>query len=100
MKRPTAKHLPLLIALAGTAAMNTTVANADQAARDRGPSPSAAAFDACVNHKLGERVNVKIGRDKTVTGTCRIYQGSLAANSHVRHKKKDQGWWHTLTSWF
>lgn len=94
------KRLALLIALAGTWTINASVAEADQAARDRGPSPSAAAFAACENQKLGARVSVKAAKNRTFTGTCRTYQGKLAANTHVRHKKKEKGLWQTFTSWF
>ncbi|MHC5195073.1 hypothetical protein ACYSUW_15060 [Pseudomonas frederiksbergensis] len=94
------KRLVLLITLAGTGTINTTIAQADQAARDRGPSPSAAAFAACENQKLGAKVTLKSASNKTFTGTCRTYQGKLAANTHVRHKKKEKGLWQTFTSWF
>ena len=70
----------------------------DEAARDRGPSPTPAAFAACVNHKLGDRVIVKTAAGKSLNGTCRKYQDKLAARTHIRHKK-DKGWWKTLTSW-
>ncbi|MGE8066156.1 hypothetical protein [Pseudomonas sp. NPDC089569] len=94
------KRLALLITLAGTGVLTATVAQADQAARDRGPAPSAAAFAACENQKLGARVTLKTTSNKTFTGTCRTYQGRLAANTHVRHRKKDKGLWQTFTSWF
>jgi hypothetical protein len=76
----------------------TSPASASQDARDRGPSPTPAAFAACVNHKLGDRVIVKTASGKSLNGTCRKYQDKLAARTHNRHKK-DKGWWKTLTSW-
>ncbi|MGF6282110.1 hypothetical protein ABH908_000403 [Pseudomonas frederiksbergensis] len=100
MKAQSIKRLALLIALAGTGAINATIAQADQAARDRGPAPSDAAFRACENQKLGAKVTLKSASNKTFTGTCRTYQGKLAANTHVRHKKKEKGLWQTFTSWF
>lgn len=98
MKRPSPTHLTLCLALAGTAAVYTSPATAGQAARDRGPAPSAAAFAACVGHKQGDRVHVKTAQGKTLSGTCRSYQGKLAARTHIRHKK-DKSWWQKMTAW-
>lgn len=99
MKRLSLSHLILCALIAGSiSVILTSPASASQAARDRGPSPTPAAFAACANHKLGDRVTVKTASGKTLNGTCRKYQDKLAARTHIRHKK-DKGWWKTLTSW-
>lgn len=98
MKRLSPTHITLCLVLAGTGVIYTSPTTAGQAARDRGPAPSAAAFAACVGHKQADRVLVKTARGKTLQGTCRSYQGKLAARTHIRHKK-DKSWWQRLTSW-
>jgi hypothetical protein len=98
MKRLSPTHLTLCLTLAGYAAVFAAPATAGQAARDRGPAPSAAALAACVGHKQGDRVLVKTAKGKTLHGTCRSYQGKLAARTHIRHKK-DKGWWQKVTAW-
>lgn len=99
MKQLRATRISLLLAILGAAGAICAPASAGQAARDRGPAPSPAAFAACVNHKLGDRVTIKTASGKKLTGKCRPYRDQLAARTHVRHKK-DKGWFHTMTSWF
>lgn len=98
MNRRAAHRAFLLLTLIGTSAIMSSQVSASQEARDRGPAPSAAALDACVDHKLGDRVIVKTTSGKSLSGTCRPYRDQLAARTHVRHKK-EKGWWDTLTSW-
>ncbi|WP_116827144.1 MULTISPECIES: hypothetical protein [Pseudomonas syringae group] len=99
MKRLSLSHLILSALIAGSiSVILTSPASASQAARDRGPSPTPAAFAACVNHKLGDRVIVKTAAGKSLNGTCRKYKDKLAARTHIRHKK-DKSWWKSLTSW-
>lgn len=73
-----------------------TQAYASQAARDRGPAPSAAETAACKGHQKGELVTLKLAQGKSVKGVCRLYRGTLAWHPARGHKKKQPSIWSSL----
>lgn len=98
MKRLTTKQAFITLALAAIATTSTG-AFAAQAARDRGPAPSGAAFAACEDRRLGDRVSVKTSSGKMLKGTCKTYRGELYAKTHIR-QKKEKSLWRKFASWF
>ena len=73
-----------------------SLAYASQAARDRGPAPSAAETAACKGHQKGELVTLKLAQGKSVKGVCRLYQGTLAWHPARGKRKKQPSFWSSL----